>query len=371
VGFTGNCDEAATWSTTPPGGQLSAARALRASFGDFVLSPGQTAALTWTMTTPADTPVGAVAWNSFAYVADRLDPREPLEASEPAKVGVRVVGQQGGQVGIRFVKLINGQAAPDPPGLIVTEGDRLVFSYQVTNTGTVPLSQLAVVDDVLGSVPCPRTSLDPGESMTCVAPPQVAIAGQHTNIGTVLGLPMTDGQGQVAPLAVDPANYFADSKTQPLIGIVKRINGRHTSRPPGLDIPPGAPVTFTYEVRNGGALPLVDVRVADDKLTGVTCDDVSLRPHTTTTCTAPVQTAIEGSYANEATATAQPTDPAGNPVGPTVSATDRAYYTNTLSVTGGRTGPMVVTGAVLLVAGAGLVSLTRPRAGRDRRAAPG
>jgi hypothetical protein len=124
-------------------------------------------------------------------------------------------------------------------------------------------------------------------------------------------------------------------------------------------------------VRNGGALPLVDVRVAGDKLTGVTCDDVSLRPHTTTTCTAPVQTAIEGSYANEATATAQPTDPAGNPVGPTVSATDRAYYTNTLSVTGGRTGPMVVTGAVLLVAGAGLVSLTRPRAGRDRRAAPG
>ena len=39
----------------------------------------------------------------------------------------------------------------------------------VTNTGNVTLTKVAVRDPKLGEVTCPRTTLEPGEAMTCHA----------------------------------------------------------------------------------------------------------------------------------------------------------------------------------------------------------
>ena len=46
-----------------------------------------------------------------------------------------------------------------------------------------------LVDDQLGTITCPKTTLAPGEAMTCTSPTRPAISGQYQNIATVTGNP--------------------------------------------------------------------------------------------------------------------------------------------------------------------------------------
>ena len=98
--------------------------------------------------------------------------------------------EPGGEPGIDVEKATNGEDADSPPGPTVplydavcastvspfeTLAERCVpvaqvtWTYVVTNTGSVPLGGITVVDDKIGSITCPKTSLAPGESMTCTA----------------------------------------------------------------------------------------------------------------------------------------------------------------------------------------------------------
>jgi hypothetical protein len=361
VGFSGSCD-AAGWSSSPPGGQLAEARALKADFGGFVLAPGATATFTWTMATPGDVSPGAMAWNSFAFAAQRADNGEQLVASEPAEVGLIVDGE--GQLSLKIVKRVNGMAAPEPPGPFIPVGDPLVFTYEVSNTGTVPAYDVAVVDDVLGPIPCPKPTLAPGESMICTAPTQLAIAGQQTNLAILIAAVAQDGP--TVMLGTSRLYNFGAEKTTARIGLVKQINNQVARQTPGLNVPAGAPVTFTYTVSNGGALTVADLTVIDDRLAGVSCPKASLKPEEHMICTAPAQIAVEGTHVNTATATGQPLNPRGNPTGSPVTATDRAYYTNTIAVAGSNTGPLAALGGALLAAGLGLTGLSRIRPRRRR-----
>jgi hypothetical protein len=59
----------------------------------------------------------------------------------------------------RFVD-VNRNGKRDP-------GDKLYYSFRVTNNGTLAVNGIAVSDPRLGHVTCPATSLNPGASMTC------------------------------------------------------------------------------------------------------------------------------------------------------------------------------------------------------------
>jgi hypothetical protein len=349
------------WSAALPGG-LDDVRSLRADFGGFVLQPRAKATLTWTMSTPADAAAGLTAWNSFAFVAQRADNGEVLEPTEPAEVGLQVDGE--GQLSLRIVKRVNGIAAHDPPGPSFFVGDPLVFTYEVTNTGTVPAYNVEVVDDVLGRIPCPKATLAPDESMTCTAPRQLAIAGPQTNVATLLASIAQDGVP--APVAIDGLNYIGKDHTREQIAIVKMVNGQVARRPPGPSIPAGQQVTYTYKVQNVGAVQVSGVHVTDDKLPGVTCDLTTLKPGGAAVCTAPAQVAVEGGQVNLATATAQPLNPRGGPTGPPISAQDRAYYSNTIALTGSTSAPTAALAAAMVAVGSGLLGLSRSRPGRGR-----
>ena len=62
-------------------------------------------------------------------------------------------------------------AAEIKDGDPVPDGTTVTWTYLVTNTGKTPLDGITVVDDKLptSSVKCPKTRLNPGESMTCSA----------------------------------------------------------------------------------------------------------------------------------------------------------------------------------------------------------
>ncbi len=80
----------ANWTPNP--GDLASVGAIRVDFGDLVLNPNDSISFTWRVATPINAPVGAVAWNSFGYVATRLDNGQLLESAEPPKVGLQVEG---------------------------------------------------------------------------------------------------------------------------------------------------------------------------------------------------------------------------------------------------------------------------------------
>ena len=77
---------APNWSTIPPS-PITATRAFKVEFGSRVANPFDSLDFDYQMTTPANVPAGATAYNSFAYQADRADGLGSLSA-EPQKVGI-------------------------------------------------------------------------------------------------------------------------------------------------------------------------------------------------------------------------------------------------------------------------------------------
>jgi uncharacterized repeat protein (TIGR01451 family) len=150
----------------------------------------------------------------------------------------------GSDVGVAIKKLTNGVDIDqtDPPYILV--GDPVSWTYVVSNVGNIQLTGVAVTDsDSTLTVACPKTTLDPDESMTCTAS-GTAVAGVYTNTGYVEGTPsgFTEKVG-----ASDVSGYFG---AQPAISITKYTNGQDAKEAPGPYIPVGEAVTFTYQVSN-------------------------------------------------------------------------------------------------------------------------
>jgi len=104
---------------------------------------------------------------------------------------------------IDLEKHTNGVDADSPPGPMLTVGDAVTWTFIVTNTGNVELTGVSVSDDQEGPISCPKSTLQPGESMTCSAS-GVAAEGQYANLGTV------DADGGATSVSdSDPSHYAA------------------------------------------------------------------------------------------------------------------------------------------------------------------
>ncbi len=201
---------------------------------------------------------------------------------------------------IDIEKATNGQDADNPTGPYIDVGDPVAWTYEVTNTSSVTLTEVTVVDDQGVAVTCPTDTLIPGESMVCTGV-GVAVAGQYANEATVTGRdptgkPVTDK---------DPSHYFG---SDPAIDIEKATNGEDADEPTGPRIEIGAPVNWTYVVTNIGNVTLTNVVVTDDKGVDITCPKDTLAPGESMTCTAQ-GISVVGQYANLGTVVGvSPTD---------------------------------------------------------------
>ena len=224
-------------------------------------------------------------------------------------------GKEPGNPGLTIEKRTNGQHYTQAPGAILSIGDPVTWTYVVTNTGNVPLTNVRVTDDRVGAISCPRTTLQPGESMTCAAS-GVAIACQYTNTGTAVGTPPS-GPGLTAQ---DLSFYFGE--IHPDISIVKLTNGHNVPSAPGPSIPVGSPVQWTYHVTNTGDVVLTNVIVTDDQGVAVFCPRTVLQPGESMTCTGN-GIATAGQYRNIGYADGTP------PCGDVVKAKYHSHYYGT------------------------------------------
>ncbi len=208
---------------------------------------------------------------------------------------------------------VNGDAADTPPGPWIDEGETILLTYEVTNSGDVELTNIVVNDDSDRSATCPKTSLLPGESMICTANTP-AVAGTHDILGSAYGRPACGDPVQVN----DPAYYRGRAMTAS-IDVMKMTNGVHAETSPGPSVPIGSAISWTYLVTNTGTVQLTNVSVTDSRETAVTCPKTVLEPGESMTCTASgIAQACQ--YSNTATVEGHP------PTGEPVSASDDSFY---------------------------------------------
>ena len=126
---------------------------------------------------------------------------EPVPG-EPTKVFNETCQAAGPSVQVE--KSTDGEDADSAPGPTLPVGSAVTWTYVVSNTGTVALNNVVLVDDQEGAVSCPSPTLAVGASMSCTKS-GVAGEGQYRNVATVTA---TSETGGVNVSDTDASHYF-------------------------------------------------------------------------------------------------------------------------------------------------------------------
>ncbi len=165
--------------------------------GNGVLDPGET----WVFRATGIATAGKYM-NLGAVVAKGPDDIQATDEDSSHYFGVAS--------GIDIEKSTNGQDADSPQGPILVVGNPVTWTYNVTNTGNIDLSNVVVTDDQ-GAAPAlisdgdGDATLDFGETWTYQAT-GTAEEGQYANLGTVTAIDPL--QRQVTD--DDPSHYFGE-----------------------------------------------------------------------------------------------------------------------------------------------------------------
>ncbi|WP_185741822.1 DUF7507 domain-containing protein, partial [Corynebacterium bovis] len=228
---------------------------------------------------------------------------------------------------LKIVKKIKGNDANDAPGVEVAPGEDMPVTYEVTNTGELPVFDVTVTDkittegdkavtNITADDRAKAAKLDPGQTVTFSATVKAPATGGtlHTDLAQAHGVPPKPGKPnepddpndpQTPPVNSneDPAN--ATTKSQDGLTIVKKINNADANEAPGVEVEPGEDMPVTYEVTSTGNRPVFNVNVTDkittegDKaVTNITADDrakaAKLDPGQTVTFSATVKAPATG-----------------------------------------------------------------------------
>ncbi len=290
-------DRCAPLSGPEPGGDAN---------GNGLLDPGETWVYTCSRTVNADT-LNQVT----ASGRDSLD--RPVEDRDEAFVDVVAPA-------LSLRKTVStGGSCPGQDALLVIEGSVVLYCYQVTNNGDTFVSDIVVVDDVLGPICAIPGPLAPGASQTCSQ--TATIDAPVTNVGSVRGQPV-DPTGD--PLPGVPEAEGGDAAevglADPSVSIEKTVYAGHDAGAgcPGSELILGSfdqAVTWCFAVTNTGDTYLSNIQILDLDL-GVATAQLTLGSGSLPL--APGATALwyyEGSIqqdrVNRAEVEADPSDPSG------------------------------------------------------------
>ncbi|MFI9627123.1 DUF6923 family protein [Streptomyces sp. NPDC052042] len=269
-----------------------------------------------TITITADSPAGMTkpVTNTAKVVANEKDPTPDNNESSTE--------------GAPLVPGLSVRKTADPQ-TVKAAGEKITYSFVLTNTGNVELKDLAVKETSFsgtGTAPvadCPDGPLAPGKSVTCTATYTVTQkdidAGSLENTATGTGTPPDGGEPVVSP----PSEAKVSAPPEAALTVVK---SGQSEKPDKLVA--GEKVEYAFVVTNTGNVTLKDVKVKEGDFTGSgTLSDVvcpagaaSLAPGANVTCSASyevTQADVDaGSIKNSATATGTPPGETEPPVSP-------------------------------------------------------
>nr|WP_246292706.1 DUF11 domain-containing protein [Naumannella cuiyingiana] len=264
------------------------------------LAPGEVTECTGTYAaTQADADAGQVL-NTATLTATGPN-GEPVTATDD-----NVVPTDPRVPGLTTTKVAARTGSPDSP---MTVGESIGFSVIVTNTGNVTLEGVVVADSMVGDMTCPRTTLEPGDVVSCVGNRTYTVTqadvdrGVLTNVATTTAVPVGGGE----PLT-STATTTTPSEPRPAIALQKL-----SDLPAGETLSVGQPVRYSFRVINTGNVTLDPVAVTDPKIGAVNCPAGALAPGAEIECAAAdayvvtATEAAEGKVTNTAEATGRPT----------------------------------------------------------------
>jgi len=255
-------------------------------------------------------------------------------------------------------------------------GEKIAYSFTVTNTGNVTLPKVTVTDSLLGltgddTLVC-ATDLAPGDSVTCDAPKAYkvteadVVAGSVVNAATAAA---TTPPGVTDPGKVPSSTTTSTSKAAPSLALVKTGTLKDTSGDGTAQA--GETIAYTFLVTNTGNVTVHGLKVVDKKLGSVTCPVTELAPGESVTCRGDevytVTTADEKAGKVTNTAVARASGPSGTaPVSSsestaTTSASAAPVVRDPLASTGTDVRTALGAALLLLAAGGLLVAWVRRR----------
>ncbi|MFC1956252.1 hypothetical protein ACFLWZ_07050 [Chloroflexota bacterium] len=242
--------------------------------GDSLLNPGEA----WTYTASGTATAGQYS-NEATVTADDPEDTEVTD-SDPSHYF-------GSEPGIQIEKATNGEDADNPTGPFITPGSTVTWTYIVTNTSAVALSNVVVTDDngtpgdtsddfnptFVGGDTNGDDKLDITETWTYTAS-GTAIAGQYENWAIVTA----SDPGGLLVGDNDPSHYFGPVVE---IEIIKTVSLGHNGCGgfPGIELVPGVigdPITYYFEVINNGNIQLNNITIDDAVLGNITRSDMTL-----------------------------------------------------------------------------------------------
>jgi len=178
---------------------------------------------------------------------------------------------------------------------ITKAGQKVTYSFKVTNTGNVTLRDVTVNEGdfsgsgTLSDVVCPTPSLVAGADETCTATytatqADVDKGAAITNSATAGGTPPT-GPGVTS----DPSNVSVPVEQSPSMKVVKSASPTDEK-----SYKIGQVVTYSFVVTNTGNVTITDPEIDDSKFSGtgqlspITCpaESATMAPAAVVTCTA-------------------------------------------------------------------------------------
>ncbi|MFV8556625.1 hypothetical protein ACNQ62_00960 [Sulfitobacter sp. SBS6] len=155
-------------------------------------------------------------------------------------------------------------------------GETVTYSYIVTNIGSVPIRQLSVGDDKIGSVSCDKSVIldtDPGgtaDFATCQAPYLITQedidAGEVTNVANAIGVP---DYGTLGELTDTLSLRGPDASPELFIEKTSTLSNFGNA---------GTSVPYSFLIRNDGNVTLSNFTVSDSLIPTLVCNVPDLAP---------------------------------------------------------------------------------------------
>ncbi len=275
-----------TLSDTLPGGVTNAATTssgCKVSGLTVTCAGGPLAAgssVTDTITVNAPSPFPSPITNTAVVTANESDPNTANNTAS-ATVTPNVVT-------VSLVK--SAVVTPPSDQTAANAGDTITYSYNLTNTGNVPMASVAVSDPTAGSVACPLPAapgLAPGASDTCTARSPYLVKQTNVDLGSVVDTATatgTDSTGFTSAPSAPASTTVATVPAAPSLVLQKVANASLGN----AAVQAGETIQYSYVITNTGNVDLPSLSVSDPTGGAVTCPTSpppGLVPGDTETCT--------------------------------------------------------------------------------------
>lgn len=227
-------------------------------------------------------------------------------------------------VSVSLDTTINNQATDEVPGPVLVNGDPLAWSFPITNTGQVEVTNATLYEQNLwgGFFPyyeeiCVLESIAPGESALCEK--EGVVQDGQRSISTMV---VARGPGFWRRTTASDEGYYYGVPSYPGLNTIILLNDEPTAVMPGPSITEGEEGQFHYELENTSQVSIQNLRVTHSGLGTESveiCQVEELAPAGTTSCSfvSPIE---EGNHVTEVHVTGD------GPVGLTIDETVAVYY---------------------------------------------